>query len=166
MVNKKITKAINSQIQAELYSAYLYLAMSAYCQSLNFNGFAHWLKLQTEEEVEHAMKFYNFLLERGGQVELLAIQKPPVTFTSPAKAFEQAYEHEQKVTGLINRLYELAKQEKDYAFEQFLHWFIEEQVEEEAQTSEIAEILAKVGDKGNGIWMMDHRLGKRQEEGK
>ncbi|MBU0598184.1 ferritin [Patescibacteria group bacterium] len=164
MINKKIESAINGQIQAELYSSYLYLAMSAYCQSLNFKGFAHWLKMQAEEEVEHALKFYNFLLDRGGTVELLAIQKPPVSFVTPAKAFSQAYGHEQKVTGLINKLYELARQEKDYAFEQLLHWFIDEQVEEEAQTQEISEILAKLGGKGNGIWMLDHRLGKRKGE--
>jgi len=164
MINKKVEAAINSQIQAELYSAYLYLAMSAYCESLNFKGFAGWLKVQAQEEVEHAMKFYKFLLERGGVVQLQAIQKPPVNFGSPAKAFSQAYEHEQKVTGLINKLYELAKAQKDYAFEQFLHWFIEEQVEEEANTAEISENMQKIGDKGNAIYMYDAYLGKRKPE--
>ncbi|MFA5134299.1 MAG: ferritin [Patescibacteria group bacterium] len=162
MVSKKVEAAINGQIQAELYSAYLYLAMSAYCASANYQGFASWLKVQAQEEVEHAMKFYAFLLDRSGTVALQAIQKPPTTFTSPLTAFEQAYGHEQKVTGMINVLYELARAEKDYAFEQFLHWFIEEQVEEEAQTLEIVQVLGKIGDAGNGIWMFDHQLGKRK----
>ncbi len=164
MVTKKIESAINGQIQAELYSSYLYLAMSAYCQKLNFKGFASWLQKQAEEEVGHAMKFYKFLLDRGGTVELRAIDKPPVSFASPLKVFQQAYAHEQKVTGLIGKLYELAKREKDYAFEQFLLWFIDEQVEEEAQTAEISGILSSIGDSGNGIWMLDHRLGKRGKE--
>ncbi|MFA6098101.1 MAG: ferritin [Patescibacteria group bacterium] len=163
MINKKVEKAINGQIQAELYSSYLYLAMSAYCTSLNFKGFAKWLKVQAGEEIKHAMKFYDFLHDRSGQVELLALQKPPVNFTSPTKVFQQAYGHEKKITGMINGLYELAKQEKDYAFEEFLHWFLDEQVEEEAQTYEVASVLEKIGEKGSGIWMLDHQLGERKE---
>ncbi len=162
-MDKKIATAINKQIQAELYSSYLYLSMAAFCQQQNFKGFASWLQQQAKEEVEHAMKFYNFLQDRDGTVVLLPIAQPPRDFGSPTKVFQLAYAHEKKVTKLIHSLYELAKQGKDYAFEQFLHWFIEEQVEEEANTSEIAAMLEKVGEKGNAIWMLDQKLGQRKE---
>lgn len=161
-MNKKIQDAINGQIKAEFYSAYLYLSMSAYCESQSFKGMANWLKIQYQEELTHALKFYHFLLDRGGKVELKAIDEPPSEFKSPLDIFEKTHEHEKMVTGLINGLYELAKEEKDYAFQELLHWYIKEQVEEEANTSEIAENLKQVGDDGNGLLLLDQKLGLRQ----
>jgi ferritin len=165
MINKKIEKAINGQIKEEFYSAYLYLALSAYYASSNLQGFASWLSVQAKEELGHAMKFYHFLLERGGMIQLQPIAQPPAVYSGLTKAFPLAYAHEQKITNLINKLYELAKTEKDYAFEQFLHWFINEQVEEEATTLEISEKLKIIGEKSNGIFMLDHQLGKRTAGG-
>lgn len=162
MVNKKIEKAINGQIREEFYSAYLYLALAAYYEAENLKGFGNWLKVQAQEELGHAMKFYNFLIDRGGNVALQPIAQPPAEFPSGSKAFALAYDHERKITALIHKLYELSRSEKDYAFEQLLHWFIDEQVEEEAQTLEIADKLKKIGDHSNGIFMLDHQLGKRK----
>jgi len=164
MINKKIAKAINQQINAELYSSYLYLALSAYYAGHNLLGFAGWLKKQAAEEITHAMKFYDFLLDRNGRPSWQAIDQPPAEFGTVVRAFRRSYEHECKVTGLIHKLYELAKAEKDYSFEQFLHWFIDEQVEEEAQTLQIAETLEQIGEKGSGIFMLDHQLGKRDNK--
>jgi len=161
-MNKKVNDAINKQIGAESYSAFLYLSMSAYCESNGFKGMANWLKVQYQEELTHALKFYQFLLDRGGQVELPALAKPTTGFKSPQEVFEMAYEHEQKVTKMIHDLYELAREEKDYAFEQFLHWFIDEQVEEEANSSEIAENLKKVANDGKGLLLIDQQLAGRQ----
>lgn len=162
MINKKVEKAINGQIQAEFYSAYLYLSMSAYFESTNYKGFANWLKVQTQEELTHAMKFYNFLLDREGKVELQAIEQPPADFASPLEAFKAAHGHEKKVSKMIHGLYELARQEKDYPFEQFLHWFIEEQVEEEANALEVVEDLKKINNDSNGMLILDQKLGVRQ----
>jgi len=160
-MNQKINDAINKQIAAESYSAFLYLSMSAYCESNNLKGLANWLKVQYQEELTHALKFYQFILDRGGQVELQALDQPPKDFKSAYDVFQQAYEHEQKVTKLIHDLYELAKEEKDYAFQEILHWFIKEQVEEEANSSEIAENLKKVGADGNGLLLIDQQLATR-----
>lgn len=161
MISKKIETAINNQINAEFYSAFLYLSMAAYCDSKSFKGMANWLNVQYQEELTHALKLYNFILDRGGAVELRAIKKPPATFKSILSVFEGAYEHEKLVTGLINDLYALAKQEKDFASEEMLHWFISEQVEEEANTSEIADNLKHVGNDGNGLLALDQKLGAR-----
>ena len=161
MINKKIEIAINNQIQAELYSAYIYLSMSAYVESINFKGMATWFKVQAQEELTHTMKFYTFLQDREGTVELQAIEQPPKTFDSPFAAFQAAHEHEKKVSKMIDVLYELAREEKDYAFEQFLHWFIKEQVEEEANTLEVVEDLKKVGEDSNGMLLIDQKLGAR-----
>ncbi len=166
MVNKKIQDAINNQINAELYSAYLYLALAAHYEENNLKGFASWLQQQAAEEVEHAMKFYNFLFDVGGKPELKAINQPPATFPDPVKAFSLAYEHEQKVTGMIHDLYALAQNEKDYAFEQFLTWFIDEQVEEESSTLEIVEMLRQVGDNASALYMLDRQLASRGKEDK
>ena len=130
MLSKAMQDAINEQIKNELYSAYLYLSMAAYSEANNLSGFAHWMRAQSQEEVEHAMKFFEFVNERGGRVVLHAIDQPPVDFESPVKIFEETLNHERKVTAMINSLYELALEEKDYAAQVMLHWFIDEQVEE------------------------------------
>lgn len=161
MINKKMEKSLNDQINAELYSAYLYLSMSAYFESINLAGFANWMKIQAQEEVAHAMKFYDYLVERGGRVTLLTIDAPPTTWSSPLSAFEDVYEHEQKVTSLIHTLMDLALAEKDHASVSMLRWFVDEQVEEESSADTIVEKLKLVGEKGRGIFMLDQQLGQR-----
>jgi ferritin len=161
MLSKAMQDAINEQIKNELYSSYLYLAMSAYCEANNLPGFAHWLRVQSQEEIEHAMKFFGFVNERGGRVVLEAIDKPPVEFESPVKIFEETLNHERKVTAMINSLYELALEEKDYASQVMLHWFIDEQVEEEANASYILDTLKAVGEKGQALVMLDRELARR-----
>jgi ferritin len=161
MLSKTIQDAMNEQIKNELYSAYLYLSMSAYCEAANLPGFAHWMRVQAQEEETHAMKFYDFIYERGGRVVLQAIDQPPVEFQSPLHVFEQTLEHEQKVTAMIHDLYALAVQEKDYASQAFLQWFVTEQVEEEGNATQIVETLKMIGDKGQALIMLDRELGKR-----
>lgn len=162
MISKKLQQAINSQIQAEFISAYLYLSMSADCEAKNLRGFAHWLKVQYQEETGHAMKLISYLHERGAKVELQTIEQPPQTFTSPVELFEQVLAHEQKVTSMINKLYETASEEKDFATQIFLQWFITEQVEEEASVTTVLERLKMIGDKGSALLYIDKELGKRQ----
>ncbi|MDH4208917.1 MAG: ferritin [Anaerolineae bacterium] len=161
MLSKTLQDAMNEQIKNELYSAYLYLSMSAYCEAANLPGFAHWMRMQAQEEQAHAMKFYEFIYERGGRVVLQAIDQPPVEFPSPLAVFEQTLEHEQKVTAMIHDLYTLAVEEKDYASQAFLQWFVTEQVEEEASASQILETLKMIGDKGHALIMLDRQLGRR-----
>ena len=164
MISSVMQDAINEQIRDELYSAYLYLSMSAYFEAISLTGFARWMRLQSQEEVAHAMKLFDFVNERGGRVTLHAIDQPPLEFESPQAVFEATYEHEQKVTGLIHDLYELALQEKDYAAQVMLHWFIDEQVEEEDGVSQILDTLERVGDKDQGLLMLDRELGQRGAE--
>ena len=164
MLSKKLQDAMNEQIKNELYSAYLYLSMSAYCEAANLPGFAHWMRVQAQEEEAHALKFYGFIYERGGRVVLQAIDQPPVEFQSPRAVFEQTLEHEQKVTAMIHDLYALAVQEKDYASQIFLQWFVTEQVEEEASATQILETLKMIGDKGHALIMLDRQLGSREAE--
>jgi ferritin len=161
MINKTLQNAINSQIQAEMFSSYLYLAMSNYCESKNFKGTAQWFLTQSKEEWEHAMKFYKFLLDRGGSVTLKTIEAPQQDFKSILDAFETTLEHEKKVTSLINKLYELSLKEKDYPTQILLQWFITEQVEEEANAVSIIEKLKAIGEKGGSIFWLDKELGKR-----
>jgi ferritin len=163
-IGKTVQDAINEQIKNELFSGYIYLAMSAYFEDAGLPGFAHWMRAQATEEQEHAMKFFNFIYDRGGRVELQAIDKPPFEWASPLAAFEHALEHEQKVTGLIHDLYALAGKENDYATQVMLHWFIDEQVEEEKSASEIVDQLKMVEAKGSGLMVMDHHLGSRSED--
>ncbi len=165
MLSKVMQDGINEQIKDELYSAYLYLSMSAHFEAANLSGFAHWMRLQSQEEVEHAMKFFDFVNERGGQVVLQAIDQPPVEFGSPLDIFEQTLEHERKVTALINELYELALEENDYPTQMMLQWFIEEQVEEEASAGEIVETLKMLGDQTHALVMLDRELGQREAAG-
>jgi ferritin len=153
--------ALNEQINAELYSAYLYQAMAAHFAAGNLKGFAHWMDLQAKEEQAHARKMYEFLLDRGGRVTLKAIAAPPAEWKSPLAIFEESYAHEQKVTGLIHKLVDLARAESDHASEVFLAWFVSEQVEEEANASEIVEKLKMVKDHTQGLLMMDAHLGQR-----
>ncbi|MGD8967371.1 MAG: ferritin [Anaerolineae bacterium] len=164
MISEAMQNAINEQIKDELYSAYLYLSMAAYFEAASLPGFASWMRMQSQEEVDHAMKFFDFVNERGGRVELQAIEQPTVEFESPLAVFEATYEHEQKVTGLIHNLYALAVEEKDYAAQVMLHWFIDEQVEEEATASQIVDLLERIGDKDQGLIMIDRELGRRGAE--
>ena len=163
MLSKKMQELMNNQIQAEFYSAQLYLAMSVYSESENFKGFAHWLKVQYQEETSHGMKFLEHIVERGGEVELKSIDAPPVKFGSMLKLFEEVLAHEKKVTAMINNLYEAALKEKDYASQIFLQWFISEQVEEEANAAEIVAQLKMIGEKSvGGLFQLDHALGHRK----
>jgi len=164
MISKSMQEALNEQINKELFSSYLYLSMAAYFESKTLPGFAHWMRIQAEEERAHAMKLYDYLLERGGQVNLKAIAAPETTWKSDLAAFEAALEHERFITKSIHDLYELASKEKDYATQVMLQWFIEEQVEEEANASEIVENLKRIELHDTAVLMLDHRLGKRGED--
>jgi ferritin len=161
MLGKAVQEAMNEQIKNELYSAYQYLAMAAYCESANLPGFAHWMRTQAREETEHAMKFYDFILDRSGRVVLQAIDQPVADFSSPLEVFEQALEHEQKVTAMINDLYGLAVTENDYASQTFLQWFVTEQVEEEKNAGDVVETLNMVGDKSEALFLLDRELAGR-----
>jgi ferritin len=161
MISRQIQDAFNNQLNAELYSAYLYLSMSAYFESMNLKGFANWMRCQAQEEMVHAMKFYSFLNDRGGRVVLSAIDSPPVKWDSPLAAFEDAYRHEQKVTGLINNLVDLAMQEKDHSAGAFLQWFVTEQVEEEASADAVVQKLKLAGGQGAALFMIDAELATR-----
>jgi ferritin len=161
MINKTVQDAINEQIKNELYSAYLYLSMAAYFESLNLSGFTKWMKVQASEEQGHAMKFFEYVFERGGRVQLKAIDQPPFEWKTPLEVFEQTLEHEQKVTGMIHSLYALAIKENDYASQVMLQWFITEQVEEEKNAAAIVEQLKLINARETAILMLDHDLGKR-----
>lgn len=161
MLSKKMSDALNEQMKWEIYSGYLYMAMAAHFDSANLPGFATWMKLQAKEEWAHAMKFYEFINERGGRAVFHAFDQPPVEYASPLAAFEMTLEHEKEVTAKIHRLYELAVAEDDKPAQVFLHWFIEEQVEEESTADGIVEKLKMVGDAGHAIIMIDRELGAR-----
>lgn len=165
MIKKKLQEAVNEQIQAELQSAYLYLGYSAWFESQNLEGFAHWMQIQWEEEIEHAMKFYNHVLRRDGEVELLALDKPKVDLKGPEDAFDKVLKHEQHVTELIHNLYDLAQKENDYPLQTLLHWFIDEQVEEEESARHILEQIQLVGDSGANLYLLDQELGQRPAGG-
>lgn len=161
MMKKTIEDALNKQINAEFYSSYLYLSMSAYFESVDLKGFAKWMNAQAQEEVIHGMKMYNFILERDGKVKLEGIEGPQIEWNSPLAAFEHTYAHEQKVTGLINDLVDLALEERDHATKNFLDWFVDEQVEEEASTGGVLKQLKFVGKDGHGLLMLDREMGQR-----
>lgn len=161
MISKTMQDALNAQINVEQGSAQLYLAMSAACEGKSFRGFAHWLKVQAGEETAHAMKLVEFILDRGGQLELRAVAAPPTQFGGVIEVFEKTLEHEKVISSRINALFEQARVEKDYASEVALHWFVTEQVEEERQVQQIVDHLHAVGDKGGGIWYLDSRMAKR-----
>ena len=161
-MNKKVYKVFNEQVQAELYSAYMYLAMSVHLEDENFKGMAHWMRLQYEEEREHAFRLMKFMQERGVKPELLQIDMPPAEYGTPLEVFSKALEHEKYVTSRIYEMYEVAMKEKDYAAMSHLLWFIDEQVEEEDQTREIVDKLMMVGDNMNGLFVIDSQLGSRK----
>jgi ferritin len=161
MISKTVEAKMNDQIQHELYAAYLYLAISAWFESINLPGAAHWMASQAQEEMTHALRFYNHVQERGGRVELQAIDKPPVEFDSTLDAFKAALAHEQKVTAQINDIFAVAEQEKDYASRTLLQWFIDEQVEEEKSVGDVVLQLEMIGDHKSGLFMLDRELGQR-----
>jgi ferritin len=161
MINSTMQKALNDQINAELYSSYLYLSMAAHFEGMNLGGFAHWMHVQAQEETKHAMKIYGYVFEKGGKVTLRAIEGPPSEWKSPLDVFENVYKHEVKVTGLIHKLVELARAEKDIATENFLMWFVTEQVEEEASADHIVQKLKLIKESSQGIFMLDKELGQR-----
>lgn len=161
MISEKIETALNGQVNAEFYSTYLYLSMEAYFESVDFPGFAKWMRAQIQEESMHAMKIYDFVNERGGRIALKSIAEPPSEWASPLAAFEDAYKHEQLVTSLVNDLTTLAIEEKDHATSNFLQWFVNEQVEEEASVSGVVQKLKMVKDAPGGYFFVDNELGQR-----
>lgn len=161
MINQRVEEAINKQIQAELYSSYLYMAMSAHANQSGLPGMAQWLKVQVQEEMTHALRFYQYLNNRGGHAVFYAIEQPPSEFPSAVGVFEHVLKHEQHVTSLINGLMDVAMEERDHATTQMLQWFVTEQVEEEANAMDILQKLKLIGDTGNALFLMDKELAMR-----
>jgi ferritin len=161
MLSKKMEAALNEQLNKEIYSAYLYMSMSAYSTHIGLKGFANWFMVQYQEEMVHAMKFYDYINDQGSQVKLMAIDAPPTEFTSPLDMFEKTLKHEQFVTKRINDLVDLAINEKDHATNIFLQWFVTEQIEEEANDNDIIAKLKLVGKKGDALLMLDRELAAR-----
>ena len=161
MLSENIQNAINRQINAELYSSYLYVAMGMYFESVDMSGAAKWMNSQAQEELVHADKFMNYVNERGGRVILDAIGKPPVEWKSVLDTFEAALDHERKVSSMINDLVTLARTENDHMTDNFLQWYVAEQVEEEASAGEVVRKLKLIGDSGGGRFMIDNELGQR-----
>lgn len=161
MLSQKMEDAINKQVNAELYSGYLYLSMSAYYQSINLPGFANWLYVQMQEEQAHAQILYNHIIDRGGKVTLLPIDGPQVDWASPNAPFEDAYMHETKVTAMINNLVAIAAEEKDFASNAMLQWFVTEQVEEEKNPYDIIQKLKLMGSAPGGLYLIDKELAMR-----
>ena len=161
MISKTMQDAMNAHIAEEVYSSNLYLAMAGYSESLNLKGFAHWMRIQSKEERDHALKILDFLVDRGGRVHIKAVAEPPLDFKSARDVFEKTLEHEKEVTAKIHKLYELALAEKDYATQNFLQWFISEQVEEESRVAEYVEKLRMIGESSNAVFWVDKELRKR-----
>ncbi len=161
MISKKIEKALNNQVNAEMYSAYLYLSMAAYFEGINLGGFANWMQVQAQEEMSHAMKIYRYINERGGRVILKQIDSPPTEWKDTVEVMEQVYDHEQKVTSMINDLVNISTDEKDHATVNMLQWFVAEQVEEEANADELLQQLKLINGKGHGLLMLDRELKQR-----
>ncbi|OGT94698.1 MAG: ferritin [Gemmatimonadetes bacterium GWC2_71_9] len=160
MLSKKMQAALNAQINAELYSAYLYLSMSAHCEAANLTGFAAWMRRQAREESQHAMKIFDYVTDRDGRVTLDAVGRPPTTWKSPAQIWERVLEHERHVSKLINDLYALAVKEKDFPTEAMLQWFLTEQVEEEKTARQILEQVKMLGPSGSALFFLDRHVGK------
>jgi ferritin len=161
MIKAKVEEALNKQVNAEFYSAYLYLSMSAYFKNMNLTGFANWMMIQAMEESTHALKFYNFLLERGGKVKLTKIETPEHTWKNIIEVFQATLAHEQKVTAMINNIVDIATKEKDNATLNVLQWFVNEQVEEEANAEEILQQLKLIKGEGQGILLLDREFKTR-----
>ena len=162
MITEKMEKALNGQINKEFYSAYLYLAMSAYCNKINLPGAEHWFRMQYDEEVIHMTKMFDYVMQHGGEAHLLQIDEPPQEFGTILNVFEASLAHEQSVTKLINELLDIAVQERDHATQVFLQWFITEQVEEEANVGDIVQRIKLAGDNGGAVMMLDDKLSLRQ----
>jgi ferritin len=164
MLSKGIQEAINDQIHHELHSAYVYLSMSAYLEAANFTGFAKWMRMQAQEEVNHGMKLFDYVNDRNGRVTLKTLEQPPADYKSVLDVFEHALQHEMKVTRMIYSLYELATKENDYATQVQLQWFINEQVEEEATATTVVDRLKIAGGDGAALLLLDREMGARQAE--
>jgi ferritin len=161
MISKKMLDALNKHLNEEFYSSYLYLSMAAYFEEKNLKGFANWFRIQSTEEHMHGMKFFNFILQKGGKVTLAQISAPKTEWKSIPEVFADTLKHEQKISGLINKLIEVSMLEKDFATNNFLQWFVTEQVEEEANVEEIIQKIEMIGDNKSGLYMLDNELGAR-----
>ena len=161
MIKKEVLDAMNEQINAESYSAFMYLSMAAYFENMGLSGFANWMKVQYQEEAAHALKFFNYVAGRGGKVVLKAVEQVPVEFDGIVDVFEKTLVHENQVTELINNLMNTAVKASDHASQSFLKWFVDEQVEEESNVEKILATLKLINGQGNGIFMMDRELGQR-----
>jgi ferritin len=164
MLSEKMQAALNAQINMEFFASYQYLAMAAYFESENLMGFANWMHMQSQEENMHAMKFYHYVNDRRGRVTLQALDMPKTAWSSPLETFEDALKHEQKVTAKINALVDLAIQESDHATNSFLKWFVDEQVEEEANVDAVIQDLKRIGSASQGLFMLDRELAQRGPE--
>ncbi|MBN1253396.1 MAG: ferritin [Bacteroidales bacterium] len=162
MLNKRLETELNKQLNAEFYSAYFYLSMSSFLANINLNGFANWMKVQFEEEQFHALKFYQYIIDRGGRVVLDKIEAPQIEWKNVIDVFESVLKHEQKVTSLINNLVDIAYVEKDHATLAQLQWFVTEQVEEEANVNDILDQLKMIDGKGAGLFMLDREMKLRK----
>lgn len=161
MISKKVEEALNQQINAEIWSAYLYLSMSGYLESLNLPGFAHWMKIQWKEELSHALKMFDFVHERGGRVTLKPIEAVPSDWKSVTEVFQETLNHERHVTSLIHNVVNIAIEERDHSSNNMLQWFVAEQVEEEATAENILEQVKMINGQGYGMLMLDRELGSR-----
>ena len=162
-ISTKLTEAINDQINYELYSGYIYLAMASWFEERNLDGMAHWMKVQAKEEYEHAMRFWDHIVDRGGRVLLTTIEEPKKDWKSPLEAWEDVYQHEMKVTKRIFKIGEIADKEGDRSAIPLLQWFYNEQIEEEEQTMKVRDLLKLIGDKTNALFMLDTKLEQREE---
>lgn len=163
MIKENILNLLNKQINEELYSSYLYLSMSAYFSSINLDGFANWMRIQSEEEYSHAMKIYDLIIQRDGKITLTKIKDPKAVWKSPLDAFQDTLKHEQHISNLINEIVNLTIKEKDHATNQFFQWFVSEQVEEEANAKAIVYKLKMIGDTKGGLYMLDRELAQRSK---
>lgn len=164
MLKQNMIEAINNQIKMEIYSSHLYLSLAAYYHEINLNGFANWMRIQAQEETQHALKFFDYLLDRGAKPEIMAVEAPQQSWNSPLDGFKHALNHEQKVTAAINDLANLSIKEADHATHTLLQWFIQEQVEEEASVNEIVDRLELAGDSPGGLFILDHDMRSRKAE--
>ncbi len=162
MLSDKMTEALNGQANRELYSSYLYLAMSAYFESVNMKGFAGWMRVQAGEELVHTMKLYDYITDAGGRARMLAVEAPQFSWASPADAFQHVYDHERVVTGLINKLVDVAIAEKDEATRSFLQWYVDEQVEEEESSDTVLKRVKAAGNDKSALEAADKELGQRR----
>ncbi len=161
MIKQELLDAMNQQINYELESYYIYLSMAAYFSSLNLDGMAHWMRVQAHEEMIHAMKFFDHIIDRGGKVVLKDIKQLKTSWINPKEAWDNAYSHEQLITSRINNLLEISRKTQDYASEPLLHWFVNEQIEEEVNTSKISQMMELIKDNPQGLYMLDSQLATR-----